>query len=97
MSTYRVVCTEQTNCSQSGHIVGVGTGVNADKANASWTVQEVWTAIGQGDRFYTEVDGFEADVQIYRCPCGHGSLKSDPDATTANNLDSLRLCRWKAA
>ena len=36
-------------------------------------------------------------VRMYRSPCGSGSLRSAADSATANNLDNLRLCRWKAA
>lgn len=98
MATYRIVCTEQTGCSQSGHIMAVGTSSNAsDYADRQWTVQEVWDAIAQGDVFYTSAGGYVAGVNPYRCGCGWGSLRSTPDATTANNLDSMRLCQWRAA
>jgi hypothetical protein len=96
MSWYRVVCTEQTGCSRGGHIKSVGTG-DPDAANASWTVQEVWDMLDRGHVFYTQANGYTATVEKYRCGCGWGSLRSSADATTANNLDSLRLCRWKAA
>ncbi|MGH3350906.1 MAG: DUF3892 domain-containing protein [Nocardioides sp.] len=97
MSRYQVVCTEQTGCSRGGHIKSVGTGTNPDRANASWTVREVWDKIDRGDTFYTEASGYTASVKKYDCPCGRGSLRSTADATTANNLDSLRICRWNAA
>lgn len=96
MGDYRVVCTEQTGCRQSGHITSVGTG-DPDAANASWTVQEVWDAIDGGHTFYTYANGYRATVEKYWCGCGLGSLRSSQDATTANNLDNLRLCRWRAA
>lgn len=96
MSSYRVVCTEQTGCSQGGHILAVGTG-EPDAANQSWTVQQVWNAMDLGHTFYTYANGYAAQVRKFRCPCGRGSLRSSADATTANNLDNLRLCRWKAA
>lgn len=97
MTQHRVVCTEQTGCRQGGHILKVGTGSNANQASESWTVAEVWDAIDRGHAFYTYADGLTANVEKYRCPCGLGSLRSSRDATTANNLDNLRICRWQAA
>lgn len=97
MTSYRVVCCEQTGCTQSGHIVGVGTGSDPDSATVQWTVAEVWNAIDSGDAFYTEAYGYRARVEKFRCPCGRGSLRSAADAITANNLDNLRICRWRAA
>lgn len=97
MSSIRVVCTEQTGCSQRGHIVGVGTGTDTAAADQSWTVQQVWEAMDRGHVFYTWANGYTATVHKYWCPCGRQTLCSSADATTANNLDSLRLCRWKAA
>jgi hypothetical protein len=97
VSTQQIVCTEQTGCSQSGHIVAVGVGDDSTSASSRWTVHEVWRGIDAGDVFYTYADGKVALVHKYRCACGVDSLRSAPDSTTANNLDNLRLCRWKAA
>lgn len=94
MSQHRVVCTDQTNCNQGGHIVGVGIGSNPNAASQRWTVGDVWRAIDSGDTFYTEANGRTAKVRKYDCPCGRGSLRSTADATTANNLDRLRICQW---
>jgi hypothetical protein len=93
---YRIVCTNQTDCSQAGHITGVGTG-DASGWDRQWNVQEVWDAIARGHRFYTYGGNKWASVHPHRCPCGAGSLRSGADATTANNLDNLALCRWSAA
>lgn len=99
MSDIRIVCVEHAPCSHrhDGHIVAVGTGVSADKATDQWTVSQVLTAMGNGHRFYTQANGFTALVNRYTCPCGLVTLRSSPDATTANNLDNLRICRWRAA
>lgn len=94
MSRYQIVCTDQPNC----HIVSVGVGTDPDAANEKMTVQEVWRKLDAGHFFYTSDSyGNVAAVRKYDCPCGRGSLRSAPDATKANNLDNLRLCRWKAA
>ena len=62
------------------------------------TVLEVYLAIDNGDRFYTEDQfGNRAEVRKYKCACGRGSLRSAPDATRWNNLDNLRICSWRAA
>src|SRR5690348_7152970 len=97
MSAIRIVCTEQTGCSTGGHILAVGTGDDSSRANGRWTVAEVWSAIDTGQTFYTYGGGKVALVNKYRCGCGLRSLRSAADATTLNNLDSLRLCSWKAA
>lgn len=97
MSRYHVVCTEQTECRQGGHILAVGTGSDRNRANERWTVRDVWGALDSGDTFYTEANGRTASVEKYSCPCGRGSLRSSADATTANNLDSLRICHFPAA
>lgn len=92
---YRIVCTNQTGCTASGHIVSVGTGSDAgwDK---QWTVQEVYAAMRLGHKFWTFGGGLWATVRPYDCPCGRGTLRSGADATTANNLDSLNLCKLSA-
>lgn len=93
---YRIVCTNQTGCSQGGHIVGVGTG-DSNGWERQWTVQQVYAAMNRGDRFFTFGGGLWASVQPYNCGCRQGSLRSGADATTANNLDSLSLCRLSAS
>lgn len=94
MSRYQVVCTEQTGCSTGGHIKAVGTGTDPARSNGRWTVREVWDKIDLGHTFFTEANGHTASVKKYDCPCGRGSLRSSADATTANNLDSLRICHF---
>lgn len=98
MADYRIVCTDQTECSQDGHIIGVGLGESSGKANERLTVKEIYAAMDAGDRFYTRgaTSGKTAWVRKFDCPCGRGSLKSAPDRTTDNNLDNLRLCSWKS-
>lgn len=97
MSSYEIVCTDQTDCSHNGHIVGVGTGPDRSKADQRWTVRQVWDAMDSGHTFYTYGGGKVALVHKYHCACGVGSLRSAPDATVENNLDYIRLCRWSAS
>lgn len=92
---YRIVCTNQTGCSQNGHIIGVGTGSDAGW-DRQWTLQQVYAAMNAGHRFLTYGGGLWATVQPYKCGCGLWTLRSGADATTANNLDSLNLCRLSA-
>jgi hypothetical protein len=93
----RIVCTEQTPSCPSGHIVAVGVTDGQDVAGDYMTVAQVYAAMGRREKFYTYGGGLWATVQPYDCRCGRGSLRSGADATTANNLDSLRLCGWVAA
>lgn len=98
MSDYRIVCTNQTGCTTGGHIVGVGTGSDAGW-DRQWTLQQVYdamNAMNMGDRFLTYGGGLWAEVEPYHCKCGLWTLRSGPDATTANNLDTLNLCRLSA-
>lgn len=98
MSYYRIVCTEQTTCSAAGHITAVGIGSDAGSATERLTVQEVWGLLDRGHVFYTQdAQGRVALVEKFRCRCLGGSLRSKADASTGNNLDSLRLCHWRAA
>lgn len=97
---YRIVCTTQEPAWQ-GHehasIKEVGTGQDPNKAEKRWTVQEVVDAIGRGDTFYTKGprSGKVAEVHTVRCTrCSAHRIRSAPDATTDNNLDSLRRCNW---
>ena len=95
MSDYRIICTNQTDCSTGGHIISVGTGDHTGW-DRQWTVQQVYNAMNAGHRFFTYGGGKWATVHDYRCGCGLGSLRSGADATTVNNLDSLNLCRLSA-
>jgi uncharacterized protein DUF3892 len=95
MTDYRITCTNQTGCTTGGHITSVGTGGDAGW-DRQWTVQDVYNAMNRGDRFFTFGGGAWATVNPYRCGCGLGTLRSGADATTANNLDSLVLCRFSA-
>lgn len=97
MAQHRVVCTEQTDCSTSGHIVAVGVDGEPDEAARRLTVSEVWAAMDRGQVFYTSDGVNVALVEKYYCGCLQGSLRSVADASTANNLDSLRLCRTFSA
>ena len=98
---YRIVCTEQEpaqNPPRFAHIVAVGLGNNPDKADQRLTLSQVIQKIDSGDRFYTQglKTGEIAWVEKYRCPhCGKYHIRSSPDATTDNNLDSLRYCQWR--
>lgn len=85
MTDYKIDCSIQTNCRASGHIIGVRI------ENQEYTVQQIYGYMNQGHRFYTEApfSGLRALVNKWDCPCGRGTLRSAPDAVTANNLDSL--------
>lgn len=96
MAEHRVVCTCQvpaTNPPRHGHIVSVGTGPTADYYAKKWTVDEVWSAIDRGDRFYTigKHSGKKAYVEKFTC-CHRRTLRSEADAVADNNLDSLTNC-----
>jgi hypothetical protein len=99
MSSYRIVCTEQSDPGSAGHghILAVGVGTDPTSATDRWTVAQVRMAIQDGDRFYTvsPSTGKVANVVRYDCWCGIKTIRSTPDAVDDNNLDSLRLCAWR--
>lgn len=94
---YRIVCTEQHRPTHHNHILGVGTGDDPTRAVQRWTVAEVRTAILNGTRFYTvsPSTGRIANVERFDCVCGIKTIRSTPDAIADNNLDNLRVCRWR--
>lgn len=101
MARYRIVCTNQEpaeNPPTHAHIVAVGTGVNPDQADKRWTLNQVLTAMGRGDTFYTQGirSGKVAVVEKYRCRwCNSTYIRSSADAVQDNNLDSLRRCNFR--
>ncbi len=100
MADYRIVCTTQAPAgvpNDRAHIVAVGTGTIASKAETRWTLQQVLDAMDRGDRFYThgEQSGRSAWVEKYVCNrCYQTHIRSTPDAVPDNNLDNLRTCNW---
>jgi len=98
---YQIVCTEQepaTNPPQHAHIVADGVGTDPNAANQRFTLSQVISMIDSGDRFFTHGvnTGKSAWVEKYYCSsCRANHIRSSPDATTDNNLDSLRYCHWK--
>jgi hypothetical protein len=101
MTDYRIVCTTQEPVSAPpthAHIVAVGVGTDPNKADEKLTLQEVLTKMDRGDRFYTKGGYPErlAWVEKFWCTaCDRWHIRSQPDRTTANNLDSLRTCNWR--
>lgn len=101
MSDYRIVCTTQEpapNPPKHAHIVAVGVGDDPDRASQRFTLADVLSHLRNGDRFYTKgkLTGKIAFVESYSCDyCRTTHIRSKPDATTDNNLDSLRYCNWK--
>lgn len=99
MARHRIVCTEQEPRSaphDAAHIIAVGTGSMADKAEQRWTLDQVLNAIKEGNQFYTvsPSTGKEANVSKYECRgCGRSTIRSGADSVTDNNLDNLRQCR----
>ena len=100
MATYRIVCTNQEPVHQPkthAHIVAVGTGADATKADRRWSLAEVILAIDRGDTFYTQGvnSGKVARVEKSVCAfCPKTHIRSSADAVMDNNLDSLRTCNW---
>jgi len=100
MASYRIVCTDQLPVHQPtthAHIVSVGTGDDPKKANDKWTLGQVIGALANGHSFYTmDSQGNKTYVETCICSyCNKQHIRSKPNATTSDNLDSLRRCSWK--
>ena len=101
MTKYRIVCTDQEPVYQPtnhAHIVSVGIGNEAGKADAKMTLAQVIAAIDAGDEFWTYGDESKRWARVHKVPCGNCGrfiIRSAADAVTDNNLDSLRRCRWQ--
>lgn len=96
MSDFRINVTDQRPIHQPtthAHIVAVGTGPNATTYDTVWTLAQVVYAIDvQGHRFYTVGPRSGQVALVETIPCGYCNtrlIRSAPDATTDNNLDSL--------
>lgn len=78
------------------HIVNVGTGSDANKADKKWTLDEVLHAMDQGHTFITKCDQSGKNYiggEVYS-PCWRTYIRSTPDRVD-NSLDSLRRCNWE--
>lgn len=97
MARYRITCTEQEPVAapvSHQHIVRVGTGSD-DGWSRKWTVNEVLTAMREGDQFYTQgkTSGKVAQVEPYTCTrCQRTYIRSAADSVADNNLDNLPRC-----
>jgi hypothetical protein len=95
LATFRIVCTTLKYPTQHSHIVEVGTGTDPGSADKQWTVDEVRFRLALFDKFYTQdLLGNIAWVEAYTCGCGYQTIRSEADASLANNLDNLRQCVW---
>ncbi len=97
-SPRRIVCVETEHPHR--HIVAVGIGANAARADYRMTVAEVRNAIEDGDVFYTvgSSSGKTALVGLDTChfpTCTVATIRTNPDDEKDDNLDELRACSWK--
>ena len=102
MTEYHIVCTDQQPVNEPtshAHIVAVGVDTDndgyADKRHILQTVID--NIDGRSIRYYTigNVTGKPAYVEVVPChKCNHKIIKTLPDDTRDNNLDSLRRCSW---
>lgn len=90
MSTFQVtgVRTERSPTGYHDHISHVRIGA-ATILTRGTVVNDL--RIPGGDRYYTEVNGRKANVEVVHCPnCTFADyIRTDADASTANNLLSL--------
>ncbi len=104
MNEFHIVCTDQVPVNvplNHAHIVAVGIDTNNDGwADAPHSLQAVISNIqNKLARYYTigNHSGERAYVEVVPCKvCNRLIIKTYPDDTKDNNLDSLRRCNWKA-
>jgi hypothetical protein len=98
MAQYQIVCTNRGPYGQTNshsHITNVGTG-SFNGYDRYWTLNQVLTAMANGDTFYTVSPSTRAValVESYHCArCGLYHIRSKPDAVADNNLDNLTACQ----
>lgn len=87
MADYQITCA--TKEYQHSHILNVGTG------SQTWTVQQVYSLMDQGNTFHTGsyATGNYAAIAKDKCAsCSRDTLRTHADGKWNNNLDSLRSC-----
>ncbi len=98
MALWRVVCVKRALVHRPTlhtHIVGVGTGDRTDWADMRWTLDQVLTAMDEGDIFYTqsETTGRIRLIAKYVCPhCQRTHIRSAESSVLDSDLDDLRSC-----
>jgi len=97
MASYRIVCVSTEHPHR--HIVDVGTGSRLGAPSMRWSVDEVRSALGLGDSFYTDSPstGERAAVAADDCTfvgCSVKTIRSAADAVEDNNVDNLQTCNW---
>ncbi len=103
MKEYQIVCTDQVPQSAPlthAHIVSVGIDTDDDgRANVQHSLQEVVNNIrGSLAQYYTVGSYTGKKIYVDTVPCSvcrHWIIKTYPDNTGDNNLDSLRRCSWQ--
>jgi exo-beta-1,3-glucanase (GH17 family) len=97
MADYRITCvikSDPVHPHYHSHIVRVGIG-DDNVWHDMMTVDQVYSSINAGNRFYTKSKstGAVALVHAYHCrQCATNSLQSAADSVPDNNLDSLPQC-----
>jgi hypothetical protein len=94
MPDHQIICTRKTPASsEHHHITSVGTGSGTTHVPPLLSIQDVYQAMNNGDRFFTlsPSTGKVAWVHPATC-CDVQTLRSSPDSVTDNNLDALARC-----
>ncbi|HEX4956162.1 MAG TPA: hypothetical protein VF017_22465 [Thermoanaerobaculia bacterium] len=100
MTRHRVIRVRHELPRDSDHhlIVGLATGNDPEAApEREWNLHQVLKAMWQGELFYVQdrISGQQAEVETYHCPlpyCDMRHLRTVPDTTIRDNLDSLPEC-----
>jgi hypothetical protein len=92
MTDYQVVCVTLLEPARHRHVLGIGT--VAGSAARRWTVDEVWLALHEGDRFYTnDGHGRRAFLERWECrTCGLRTVRTAPGSVSDSNLDCWPRC-----
>lgn len=101
MASWRIVCAKREIISYPEphpHVIGVGTGDRADWADMRWKLNQVLSAMDEGDAFYTqdETSGEITYIERYSCPhCGRTCIRPADGSPSDGDLGSMRDCIYQ--
>ena len=87
MATYKITCATRSGDAPHDHVVSISIGGSTRRP-----VAEVRDALDKFDTYYVYGGEQSAVVEKFDCECGAQTIRSEADATEANNLHSLPAC-----
>jgi hypothetical protein len=101
MNNWRIVCVKKglvMGPPAHVHVIGVGTGEQANWADLRWELDQVLEAMTDGEHFFIEsaITGRCIPVKVYTCSdCHTLQLRSTSASEPEVELDQLRECIYQ--